>query len=95
MVEGHPTPSYNGVYTHHDSREGWPVLRHSSGGWHIARTYFYRDVRTDTWCLSDVPHDTSSTAMIGARGELPVGSRTWECVVGDRWEARTLTVTLQ
>ena len=30
-IEGHPKPSYNGLYTHDSTHEGWPVLKNERG----------------------------------------------------------------
>ena len=84
--------AYNGLYTHHSTHEGWPVLRNAKG------FYCYRYAPVDQWYLSDefAPDGDSSFAAIVAKGgALPVGAHTWWCWVDGEWKERTLTATLQ
>ena len=94
-IEGHPTPSFNGVYTHDSTHEGWPVLKNAKG------MYCYRHAPADKWLLWDwfTPDDPKSNARIVAKeGPLPVGAHTWQLgpsTLGTAgWEGHTLTVGL-
>ena len=91
-IEGHPSPSFNGLYTHDSTHEGWPVLKNTSG------MYCYRHTPKDRWLLSNEfkPDSGINTAYIVAKeGPLPVGAHTWRVAVGCEWVDRTLTVALQ
>ena len=70
--------------------EGWPVLKNANG------RYCYRYTSGDAWYLSVEfqPDEDICSAGIVAEGPLPVGAHTWQCWV-DKWDDRTLTVTLQ
>ena len=90
-IAGHPTASYNGVYTHDSTHKGWPVLKNARG------MYCYRYKATDKWFLSNVftPDKTACFAHIVAKeGPLPVGAHTWKCWVDKKWQDGTLTVGL-
>ena len=95
-IEGHPTESFNGLYTHDSTHEGWPVLKSAKG------KFCYRYTPDDEWFLSDkfTPDDSTCNAYIEARvGPLPVGAHTWKCWVNDGtedglWKDRMLTMTL-
>ena len=95
-IEGHPTVSYNGLYTHNSTHEGWPVLKNAKG------IYCYRFRQANKWMLTDTADFVTgmATANITAReGPLPVGANTWKVSspedVDSDWEEHTLTVTLQ
>ena len=95
-IEGHPLASFNGLYTHDSTHEGWPVLKNANG----RSRYCYRYNPTDHWYLHKqfTPDKSGNYGNIEAKeGPLPVGAHTWQ--VGDGkggWVAggRTLTVGL-
>ena len=92
-IEGHPQASFNGVYTHDSTHEGWPVLKNASGN------YCYRYTPLDKWFLSGTftPDEDRCIAAIAAKeGPLPVGAHTWQVPddSGTRFVAGTLTVGL-
>ena len=91
LIVGHPIATYNGVYTHDSTHEGWPVLKNASG------YYCYRHTPQDQWRLSDkARHDEDSCAahIVAKEGPLPVGAHTWQVTDGGEWLDRTLTVRL-
>ena len=76
-IEGHPTATYNGVYTHDSTHEGWPVLKNDKGN------YCYRYTPRDQWRLSDrhrPDEDLSDAYIVAKEGPLPVGARTWQVI---------------
>ena len=93
-IEGHPDTTYDGVYTHDSTHEGWPVLKNAKG------KYCYRYTPRDNWYLSRAftPDKSGNFGHIVAKeGPLPVGAHTWQ--VGDGkggrvTGGRTLTVGL-
>ena len=90
-LQGHPDLSYNGLYTHDSTHEGWPVLKNASG------RYCYRHTPGDKWFLSSkfTPDKSTCTAHIVAKeGPLPVGAHTWTVYSGGKWVDRTGTVGL-
>ena len=73
-IEGHPTASYNGLYTHDSTHEGWPVLKNAMGG------YCYRYTKSNSWFIRGefTPDGGNCNAWIGAKeGLLPVGKHNW------------------
>ena len=73
-IEGHPQPSYNGLYTHDSTHEGWPVLKNAEG------MYCYHYAPLDKWYLKGefTPNsDMSSASIVANEGPLPVGVHTW------------------
>ena len=60
--------------------------------------YCYYYTPWDQWFLSDeFKPDLAmcNSSIVAKEGPLPVGDHTWRVTVGDKWEERTLTVTLQ
>ena len=73
-LQGHPDLSYNGLYAHHSTSEGWPVLKNAAG------VYCYRHTPRDQWLLRDklTPKKPNCNACIVEKdGALPTGTRTW------------------
>ena len=90
-IEGHPKLTYNGVYTHDSTHEGWPVLKNARG------YYCYRYTPRDEWFLRDKftpDSDLCNASIVAKGGPLPVGARTWQVWDSgeDDWEDHTLTV---
>ena len=78
-VAGHPFPTFNGMYTHDSTHDGWPVLKNANG------RYCYRYSDGDQWLLTDEFNPSSSvcSACIAAQeGPLPVGARAWRIADG-------------
>ena len=60
-----------------------------------AGMYCYRYAPKEQWVLyHDFTPDTDQAfAFVAApKGPLPIGAKSWGCVVGGRWEDRKLTV---
>ena len=92
LIEGHPYPGLNGLYTHDSTHEGWPVLKNDSGN------YCYRHTPRHAWYLNNnfsPDEDFGAAAIVAEEGPLPVGAHTWMVPNADVVEDRTLTVTLQ
>ena len=87
-IVGHPTRDFDGLYQKDSHHMGWPVLKNEAG-------YFcYRDGASGKWRLSMyfTPESTSCNASVPSDGALPLGSHSWNCLVGDsQWAERTLT----
>ena len=91
-IEGHPAPSFNGLYTHDSTHEGWPVLKNANG------KYCYRYTFEQAWRVGpdhSPNKDSCSGHIVAKEGPLPVGAHTWLCWVDSDWKEHTLTVTLQ
>ena len=69
-IEGHPRATYNGVYTHDSTHEGWPVLKSDSG------RYCYRHTPRDAWYRRGKvtpDEDLCAASIVAKGGPLPVG----------------------
>ena len=91
LIEGHPDPPCNGLYTHDSTHEGWPVLKNASG------RYCYRYTPTDVWNLNSEftpDKDHCSAHVVAKGGPLPVGAHTWKVYDSSKWVDVTLTVGL-
>ena len=82
-IEGCPQSVYNGVYRHHSTSRGWPVLKSAQG------CYCYRYPPYGQWFLNTefTPDEGNAFAAIVAKeGPLPVGAHTWQVWDGSKWE---------
>ena len=90
-INGHPIADANGVYAHHSTHEGLPVLKNTAG------IYCYRYTAADEWRLSNDQADFSRdlcNSKIATTGALPAGDHTWTCSVDGKPEDHTLTTSL-
>ena len=91
MLEGHPTPAYNGAYRKVSEHKGWPVLRNGAG------MFCYHYGLTDSWFLNNEHAPDKSTCysyIRSAEGPLPIGAQTWQCYVDGKWADHSLSVTV-
>ena len=91
-IKGHPTDlSYNGLYTHDSTHEGWPVLKNAKG------KYCYRHTPKDKWFLrAEFTPDsgTANASILAKEGPLPVGAHTWQVWFDGKRVGCTLTASL-
>ena len=67
---------------------GWPVLKNEAG------FFCYRDGASAKWRISMhfTPDSDSCNASVPSDGALPLGSHSWNCLVGaSQWEEHALT----
>eukprot|EP01045_Picozoa_sp_COSAG04_P029540 COSAG04_NODE_4881_length_1847_cov_1.683066_2_plen_114_part_00 len=90
-IEHHTDPSFNRLYTHDSTHEGWPVLKSAND------KYCYRYTPNDMWFLHDKftpATDGAKACIVAKEGPLPVDAHTWKVLEGTQWVDRKLVVGL-